>query len=74
MDQILIFKTNVDSPMHVLKVEGLFRSIHSIIRWNFDLEDCDRILRVVVSDIHMRPEMIEQLLRSEGICCEYLEF
>lgn len=72
MDQILIFKTNVDAKEHVQKVEAILRSIALVKRWNFDLEDCDRILRIVASNL--QPALIETLLRKESIHCEHMEY
>ncbi|GAA4795856.1 hypothetical protein GCM10023231_25340 [Olivibacter ginsenosidimutans] len=72
MMQVFIFKTSVHAQEHVQKVATLFKSIKLIKQWSFDLEDCDKILRVV--SLNLRPEMIENLLRTEGIYCENLEY
>jgi len=72
MAQVLIFKTSVNAQEHVQKVAALFRSIKLIKQWNFDLDDCDKILRIV--SFNLRPETIENLLRTEGIYCEHLEY
>lgn len=70
MKQVSVFKTSVEAHEHVQKVAGLFQSIKLITQWNFDLDDCDRILRIVSGKVH--PETIENLLRTEGIYCEHL--
>lgn len=72
MDQILIFKTNVNAKEHVQRVEAVLQSISVVKRWNFDLEDCDRILRIVASNL--QPALIETLLRKESIFCEHMEY
>ncbi|QNL49550.1 hypothetical protein H8S90_22950 [Olivibacter sp. SDN3] len=70
MKQVSVFKTSVDAQEHVQKVAGLFHSIKLITHWNFDLDDCDRILRIVSGNVP--PQTIENLLRTEGIYCEHL--
>ncbi|MCL4641686.1 MULTISPECIES: hypothetical protein [Olivibacter] len=72
MNQVLIFKTSVNAQKHVQQVAALFKSIKLIKQWSFDLDDCDRVLRVV--SLNVRPEMIENLLRTEGIYCEHMEY
>jgi len=72
MNQILIFRTSVNAQKHVQQVAALFNSIKLIKQWSFDLDDCDKILRVV--SLNVQPEMIENLLRTEGIYCEHMEY
>lgn len=68
---ILIFKTNVTEMQEVDRV-GTLLAEPGIIKWNFDLEDCDRILRIVSNDIS--PRHIEEVLLGSGIyCCELLD-
>jgi hypothetical protein len=44
---MLIFKTNVDSPFEAVKIiEALEQSLEVPVSADFDLEDCDRILRL----------------------------
>jgi hypothetical protein len=72
MNEIFIFKTSVHTEAHVHQVATLFRPVKSIKQWSFDLEDCDRILRVVASDLE--PESIAQLLSNAGVACEHMEY
>lgn len=72
MNQILIFRTSVNAQKHVQQVAALFKSMKLIEHWSFDLDDCDKILRVV--SLNLRPETIENLLRTEGIYCEHMEY
>lgn len=70
MNQILILKTNVDTPSHVKKIDALFKNIEEIKDWSIDLEDCDRVLRVVFLNIpHLS---IEKLLTTSGIYCKHM--
>ncbi len=67
---VLVFKTDVTSNAAVSKVQTLLTAFPSISQWNFDLEDCDNILRIVSSDVS--PRNIELVLQDAGIGCEEL--
>ena len=70
--EILVFKTNVTSKRKVSKVKSLLTSVAAIKQWNFDLEDCDNILRIVASGLS--PQYIESLLQKAGIHCQELKY
>ena len=72
MNEIFIFKTSVHTEAHAQQVATLFGPVESIKQWSFDLEDCDRILRVVASDLE--PGAIAQLLGNVGVACEQMEY
>ena len=65
-----VFKTNVPevelSELLIQQLEDQFPD--SVI--NFDMEDCDKILRVEAYTI--TPEKIIQILNSNGYSCEVL--
>jgi hypothetical protein len=65
-----VFKTNVAevelSELLIQQLEDQFPD--SLI--NFDMEDCDKILRVEASTV--APEKIIQILNSNGYSCEVL--
>jgi len=65
-----VFKTNVPevelSELLIQQLEDQFPD--SVI--NFDMEDCDKILRVEAYTI--TPEKIIQILNSNGYSCELL--
>jgi len=65
--EILVFATNVSAPEQVSKVKPLLTSLKAIKEWSFDLEDCDRILRVVSKNVS--PRYIESLLQMAGFNC-----
>jgi len=69
---VLVFITSVSEPEQVSRVSPLLTAIPAIEDWNFDLEDCDRILRVVSNDIS--PRYIESLLQDAGFNCMELEY
>jgi len=72
MQEILIFKTSVNSKEEVELVAELFDMNNSIKKWSFDLDDPDRILRVEC--LNISPEFIEDLLEFEGIYCTNMEY
>ncbi|KRD59228.1 hypothetical protein ASE40_13675 [Flavobacterium sp. Root935] len=43
---IYVFKTSVDSPSKFESASVLLHELLPNTLWNFDLEDCDNILRV----------------------------
>ncbi|MFD2872200.1 hypothetical protein ACFS5N_06965 [Mucilaginibacter ximonensis] len=65
-----VFKTNVS------EIETSERLIRQVLhqfpqsRVNFDMEDCDRILRVEADTVV--PEKIIEILKSNGYLCEVL--
>lgn len=69
---VLIFSTNVSEPQQINKLQPLLTAVPTIKEWNFDLEDCDHILRVVSEDLS--PRYIESLLNTAGFLCMELEY
>jgi hypothetical protein len=69
---ILVFVTNVEKPEQVSEIKPLLTAVPAIRQWNFDLEDCDNILRVEASNIS--PRDIELLLHTAGFSCQELEY
>lgn len=43
---IYVFKTSVDSPSKLESASALLHELLPETLWNFDLEDCDNILRI----------------------------
>jgi hypothetical protein len=70
--EILVFKTNVTSKKKANKVGSLLAAVKTIKQWNFDLEDCDKVLRVVA--IGLNPGFVESLLDNAGFNCQVLDF
>jgi hypothetical protein len=69
--EILVFKTDLRSEQQVHRIEPHINKVQGIIRWNVDLQDCDKILRVVSLDAS--PRTIEQRLQQAGHYCVELE-
>jgi len=69
--EVLVFKTNVTSRRKVGMVAPLLTSFPTIRRWNFDLQDCDKVLRIEATDL--KPSLVEQLLLKAGFNCQKLD-
>jgi predicted HAD superfamily phosphohydrolase YqeG len=69
---VLIFVTNVLNRDAVSRVQPLLAGTPTIKQWNFDLEDCDHILRVVSNNLS--PRKVESMLNSAGFDCYELEY
>jgi hypothetical protein len=69
--EILVFKTNLDSPKAVQEIAFPLNALARIERWNVDLADAEKILRVQAHAVP--PEQIIQLVNSQGFMCEELQ-
>lgn len=69
--EILLFKTSVTSVESVSRLTPLLNKLAGKDRWNFALDDCDRILRITAG--HVRPGQAVQVLTEAGYACEELE-
>jgi hypothetical protein len=67
---IYVFKTTVKSQNDITQLEPHLKKLIGKADWNFDLEDCDNILRVE-SEVHNSHEIIK-VLQNLGFNCEEL--
>lgn len=67
---IYVFKTSI-APQDIRNVNELLRTLIPNCTWNYDLEDCDNILRVESSKNIAK--LICFHLRMDGFYCEELE-
>ncbi len=65
-----VFKTNVQEAAKASELKQLLLERFPEYRVNFDLEDCDKILRVESTEI--KPESIVATLIDMGFFCEVL--
>ncbi len=65
---IYVFKTSVDSPSKLESASALLHEILPETLWNFDLEDCDNILR-----IDSEHEIVNLILNNGIFDCIELE-
>jgi cell fate (sporulation/competence/biofilm development) regulator YmcA (YheA/YmcA/DUF963 family) len=69
---VLVFSTSVKQQKQVSRVSTLLTKIPTITQWNFDLEDCDNILRIVATGLSA--QYVETLLQKAGIHCQELQY
>ncbi|MDN3724430.1 hypothetical protein QRD02_08545 [Aequorivita sp. SDUM287046] len=68
---VLVFKTSVRANDEVKKLRPLLNKLTGRNgQWNFDLEDCDNILRVETK--YLEANNITTTLRNQGFYCEEL--
>jgi hypothetical protein len=65
-----VFKTSVVSKKQVQTVGSFLNILLPSEEWNFDLEDCDKILRVETEEV--APETVITILTSQGFYCDEL--
>jgi hypothetical protein len=68
---IEVFKTNVEEVAEAERIIELLLQHYPAGRINFDLQDCDKILRVVNDELC--PEEITRIIETSGYQCEALE-
>jgi hypothetical protein len=67
-----VFKTNVeDSGQAIMLIDHIHKSFRHY-KANFDLEDCDKILRVKSLSGYIQPSSLINLLRGFGFEAEVL--
>lgn len=71
MSRIEVFKTNVGTPSDADKIVQLLLQHFPCSRINFDLQDCDKILRMEGKDFSTDKVML--LVNKNGFFCEVLE-
>jgi hypothetical protein len=69
--EILVFKTSVETPQCVKSLKPLLDSVAGKGRWNFALDDCDRILRI--ASVKVTAQTAINLLHENGHECTELE-
>jgi len=63
--EVLVFKTSVETHQHVKSLKPLLDSAAGKGKWNFALDDCDRILRIKSSEL-IRENSIPDFLQQNG--------
>jgi hypothetical protein len=71
LSNILIFKTNIQTEFDRLRIKNVLDASQKVLKWNIDMDDVDRVLRVV-SDT-LTPEQIISVLEYVGFECAELE-
>jgi hypothetical protein len=68
--EILVFKTNLRYRKNILHAGDFLNQLQGIIRWNVDLHDKDKVLRIEAKDLN--PRIVESTLSNAGYSCEEL--
>jgi hypothetical protein len=68
---IEIFKTNIRGARDAIMLADLLHEYIPGSRVSFDLEDCDRIMRI--KNCRVAPDKVNSLLQLHGFSCEVLE-
>ena len=68
---ISIFKTNIMSSLDLDVIRPHFNALHEDLKWNVDLLDCDKILRVD-AQVDKNEEIIS-IVKRLGFTCVNLE-
>ena len=68
---ILVFKTNLEDKKHVNKARSYLKTLQGILKWNVDLHDIDKVLRI--ESEHLSPHSVELALTEAGYFCKELE-
>lgn len=67
--QVLVFKTSAWTEQEKYRIGEALHGLQQIKEWSVDMEDVDRVLRVVSRDADK--ELIILKLKSVGLdCCE----
>lgn len=68
--EVLVFKTNLRFKKQITAVTPHINTLQGITRWNVDLYDKDKILRI--ESIDLSPRTVETTLQHAGYFCEEL--
>jgi hypothetical protein len=68
---IEVFKTNVELEEQVESIKASLIRMFSSLKINFDLDDCDKILRVEGHEFSV--DHIRETIHTLGYTCEVLE-
>ena len=71
MQSIHIYKTNINTVEQIKKADSILSKNNKIKKWNIDLDDCDKVLRIESS----QQEIYDVIgsLKPFNIYCEVLE-
>lgn len=67
---ILVFKTNLNSPSDVQAVAPAMDASAVILNWSVDVDDIDKVLRI--ESLRENPNEIIEVVRLAGYQCEAL--
>lgn len=68
-----VFKTNVEDRDHAATLIAVIQKEFADYSVNFDLEDCDKILRIECNSGHIHAPVIIDLLEDFGVAADILQ-
>ena len=68
---IEVFKTNVQDQSEAIELSGLLQRYFPGNRIDFDLEDCDKVLRI--EGASFTPGKVMQLIHERGYTCHVMD-
>ncbi|KAB2914395.1 MAG: hypothetical protein F9K23_14420 [Bacteroidetes bacterium] len=72
MVTVEVFKTNINKIKDAKLVAKVLANVLPTCKINFDLEDCDRILRIEVVKGQINCRQVITLVQKNGFTCEVL--
>lgn len=69
--EVLVFKTNLRFKKQITAVTQHINNLQGITRWNVDLDDVDKVLRIESNELS--PRSVEVTLQQAGYFCEELQ-
>jgi copper chaperone CopZ len=69
--EVLVFKTNLRFKKQITAVTQHINNLQGITRWNIDLDDKDKVLRIESNELS--PRSVEATLQQAGYFCEELQ-
>ena len=70
--EVLVFKTNLRFKKQVNELTQHMNNLQGVLRWNVDLDDSDKILRIEANELCC-PRKVEDALVQAGYFCEELQ-
>lgn len=67
-----VFKTNVATEETAAELLQSLQSLLPLATINFDLQDCDRVLRIEIKESTIQ-ELVKTHLKEKNLVCEALE-
>jgi hypothetical protein len=69
---ILVFCTDVRRRGDLNKLKPALDALPEVVRWTIDLEDCDRVLRIVTR-MELMPELVLTRMAATGFRCTVMD-
>ncbi len=70
MQNTLILKTDINFQS-LARLKNVFDYHQQIVQWSVDLDDCDRVLRIIATG-NLQEQEVTALVKPFGVFCEDL--